>query len=210
MTTDTDTTTEAPALEDEAREQVEKHREEMEQIVPNKANMTWTVGKGQNEKKYVQRPLSYFGKMEFFALLGGAIDQMMQGEEGMTVTGMMHSIGQRPGATGGTFSINDFRDADVFIQAISKVLQYAPDFLEESYCIWLGVPRGERDLAKYLMSLPEDEGGLSDDDGLMIVQTFLDQNVTAIESFFTERLPKLFRRVQALSTKMRGDLGSGS
>jgi hypothetical protein len=111
---------------------------------------------------------------------------------------MLSQFGQR----GGTLSMGDLRDADVFVKAIAKLMVYAPDLLEESYCIWLNVARGDRTFVKSVMRQPEEEGGLSDDDGLMVIQTFIDQNLDAMESFFTERVPKLVKRIQSLSKTM--------
>jgi hypothetical protein len=197
MTTDTPVE-EAPSQEEAGHEEIKQHREDQEKIEPNKANRTWTIGQGEFEMKFTQKPLSYFGKMEFFSLLGESIDKMMAGDEGLTVTGMLSQFGQR----GGTLSMGDLRDADVFVKAIAKLMVYAPDLLEESYCIWLNVARGDRTFVKSVMRQPEEEGGLSDDDGLMVIQTFIDQNLDAMESFFTERVPKLVKRIQSLSKTM--------
>jgi hypothetical protein len=48
------------------------------------------------------------------------------------------------------------------------------------------------------MQLPPEQGGLSDDDGLMILQTFFDQNTEAMESFFAQKIPALFKRASKL------------
>jgi hypothetical protein len=193
-------TTKDPAQE-EVERAVEEQREEMEVIVPNRDNRDQTIGLRENAVTFTQRPLSYFGKMEWYSLLGQALDAMLSEDSGISITQMLGSVNVR----GGGLSMSDFRDADQFIKAITRLMVYAPDFLEDSYCIWLGVPRGDRGWTKELMRQPEEAGGLSDDDGLMILQTFIDQNIDAIESFFVERVPKIFRRIQAVSKRMNGD-----
>lgn len=191
-------TTEAPEAppveetkEDEIREKLREQEEELERIVPNKENRKWKLG----DTTYTQRPLSYFAKMEFFSLLAHTIDKAMVGENALTVSGMLSQVGF---TREGSLTLSDFRDADVFVNGIAKLLVYAPDFLLDSYCIWLAVPPGDRIWAKSMMSRPEDEGGFTDDDGFQIIETFLDQNSDALESFFVQRIPKLAKRAQSL------------
>lgn len=168
-------------------EAVEEQKELLDTIEPDKSNKTWTIGPEGTQFIFTQKPLSYFAKMEFYALLADAIDKAMTAEEGFSVSGLM---GQ-----GGV----SFDDPDSFLKIVVKLVRFVPDIFEEAYCIFLSVPRGDRFMVKDMMRAPVDEGGLSDDDGLMIVQTFLDQNLDAIEEFFTGRVPKLGKRVRSLS-----------
>jgi len=176
---------------------VEEAKEVLETIVPNKEAKTWTFGKGTDVVTYVQRPLSYFGKMEWFALLAEAIDRVMQ--DGTTVTDMLSQVGVVGDRS--SISVSDFTDADTFIRSMAKLAQAMPEFFEESYCMWLNVARGDREYVKAIMKQPEDDGGLNDEQGFEIMERFLDQNVGAIESFFVERLPKLGKRASALMTR---------
>jgi hypothetical protein len=175
---------------------IKEAKEEMEAIVPNTEVKTWTLGKGENAYECTQRPLSYFAKMEWFALLAEAIDKMMQ--DGATVTDILSQMGGVSDVANRQLQLGDFENADTFLRAMAKLVQYAPDFMEDSYCMWLGVPRGDREYVKSVMRQPEEDGGLSDDQGFEIIERFLDQNIGAIESFFMERLPRLGKRAQSL------------
>jgi hypothetical protein len=185
-------TTETVAPENEgARERIREQQEEIEKIVPNKAHRKWKIG----DTEYVQRPLSYLAKMEFFSLLAMTIDKAMQGDNALTISGMLSQVGF---TREGRLTLDDLRDADVFVNGISKLLIFSPDFLADSYCIWLAIPHGDRPWAKTMLGRPEDEGGLSDDQGFQIIETFLDQNADALESFFVERIPRIAKRARVL------------
>jgi hypothetical protein len=137
-------------------------------------------------REFTQKPLSYFAKLEFFGLLGGAIEQVMSGPDGMTVDGMMQSV-LGVGST----------DLDVFVAGISRLAQHVPGLMEDCYCIWIGVPVGEREFVKYLWTQPVGEGGMSDEDGFGILETFIDQNVQSLKDFFVLRAPGLAKRASA-------------
>jgi hypothetical protein len=167
-------------------------------ISPKAEPKTWAFhsGKEENntliEREYIQRPLSYFGKMQFFSLVGEVIDKAMAGENGLRIS----SLFEMPGG-GATLSSNDFRDAETFLQAVGKLLVYAPDFLQKSYCIWLNIPEHERDWAMAVMEQPPEEGGLSDDQGIEIIEIFIDQNWEALEGFFRDKIGQVRDRIQA-------------
>lgn len=130
------------------------------------------------EKTYVQKPLSYFGKMQFFALVGDSIDAAMEGEDGLTVNSMLDTITGAPN----DLSAESLTDVDAFARGIAKLLKYVPDLLIDSYCIWLNIPYEERAWAR--VSMTDAETGLSDKDGMEILATFVDQNAEAIRDFF--------------------------
>jgi hypothetical protein len=167
-------------------------------IIPKAEPKSWTLkqigkyGELVESRAYVQRPLSFFGKMQWFSLVGEVIDKSISGDEGLRLS----SLFEMPGR-GGSFTASDFREADTFVQGVGKILVYAPDFLEKSYCIWLGVPDYEREWAKAVMNEPSDRGGLSDDDGLEIVEVFIDQNWESLEAFFREKIASLRARIQS-------------
>lgn len=176
-----------------AADQVEEQVDLLDKIEPDVSHKTWTIGSGEHVHTYTQKPLSYFAKMEFYALLADAIDKAVEGDQTISITGMME---------GGNLS---FDNPDSFLRVMVKLVRFVPDLFEEAYCIFLSVPRGDRYMVKEMMRLPVDEGGLSDEDGVMIVQTFIDQNLKAIEEFFVGRLPKLARRVKSMSKVMSPD-----
>lgn len=169
-------------------------REVLETLQPKTAPKKWVFGPEDMKREYVQRPLSYIGKMHWFSLVGEVIERDLGGPDGISVNSLLFSARQ---GTGGALTIEDFRDADTFIQAVGKILRVAPRFLLDSYCIWLQVPDYEWDLAQRLMSLPPEEGGLTDEDGLEMIEIFIDQNYDALYDFFTKHLRKLQKRVKA-------------
>lgn len=159
-------------------------------LVPEYTERTITIGKDEYEMTFTQKPLSFFQKMEFFSVMGRAIDRAMSGPEGISINDLL-SLPER----GETLSADDFKDADVFIRAIAKLVTEAPEILEDLYVVILGVPRTHRDFAKRLMSGPADEGGLTDEDGIAILETFIDQNWDVMVDFFGERIKPLVEKV---------------
>ena len=45
----------------------------------------WTIGQGEFERTYVQRPLSFIAKMQWFSLVGEVLDKAMSGDNALTV-----------------------------------------------------------------------------------------------------------------------------
>lgn len=179
---------ERPQQEEQEKEDV------LDTLIPKAAPREWTIGKDEFERKYMQKPLSFVAKMQWFALVGEVLDKAMSGDNALTIGNLFSG----PTARGtGALSMEDFRDADTFVQAVGKLVAFSPSFLMQSYCIWLNVPTYERDLVQDLMAQPEAEGGLSDEDGFEIIETFIDQNYEALERFFREKVPQLQKRIQA-------------
>lgn len=162
-------------------------------LEPKAEPRTWVIKEGEIEQSYVQRPLSFFGKMQFFSLVGEVIDKAVSGEGGLRIS----SLFEAPGGRDGLLSAADFRDADTFVQGVGKLLTYAPDFLEKSYAIWLGVPDHERKWAISVMKKPKDQGGFSDEEGLEVIEVFIDQNWESLEDFFRKKIVTLRDRVQS-------------
>lgn len=150
-----------------------------------------TIGKDAYEFKFVQRSLNFFQKLEVFSILGGALNRAMSGDDGITISELLEG----PSAVGGTITDTNIREADTFIQAIAKLVQYAPDLLSDLYMVFLAVPRGQRELVKELMEQPVAEGGLSDEDGFAILDTFIDQNWNVMIDFFTQRILPLANKI---------------
>lgn len=168
-----------------------------EVLEPSAQNREVVIGVDPFRKTYTQKPLSFFGKMEIFAVLGGALDKAMSGPEGLSLNELISG----PGELGGSVTTENLRDADTFVKAIGKLLQYAPGLLLDLYVVILSVPRGERELVKAQMEQHEDDGGLSTDDGFGILETFIDQNWDVMADFFTVRIQPLIEKV---SNKVQG------
>lgn len=182
-----------PETEDETTDVIDT-------ITPKAKPKTWKLqqkspeGEVIEEESYIQRPMSFLAKMKFFALVGEVIDKSISGDddkEGIRLSALF----ELPGERGGQLRAEDFREADMFVQGVGKILQYAPDFLEKSYCIWLNIPDFQEDWAISVMNQPVEQGGLTDDDGLEIIEIFIDQNWESLESFFREKIASLRDRV---------------
>lgn len=181
----------APPEEPKAQEAPQQEEDVVDVLVPKASSVRWEIGPDGARRAYVQRPLSFIAKMQWFSLVGEVLDKALSGEGGMSLNSLFSAPG-RPGE----LTMADFRDADTFVQAISKLLSAAPDFLVKSYCIWLAVPDYERDLVAELMALPPDEGGLTDEQGIEIIEVFIDQNYEALDRFFRDLVGRLGKRVQ--------------
>ena len=181
---DPEASDEAPVQEDEV--------DVLDVLVPKKDPKVWTIGIGEYERTYIQRKLSFIAKMQWFSLVGEVLDKALSGPNKMSMNSLLTGA---PSPRTGTLSVADFTDADTFVQALGKLLSHAPDFLLDSYAIWLGVPASEKELAKQIFALPEEDGGLSDDQGMEIIEVFIDQNYDALDDFFRRRIAELRRRV---------------
>jgi len=168
-----------------------------EVLEPSAQNREVTLGLDPFRKTYTQKPLSFFGKMEIFAVLGGALDKAMSGPDGLSLNELING----PGELGDSLTTENLRDADTFVKAIGKLVQFAPELLLDLYVVILAVPRGERELVKTQMQQTEENGGLSDDDGFGILETFVDQNWDVMADFFTVRIQPLIEKV---SSKVQG------
>jgi hypothetical protein len=187
-------TTPAP-VEDEPDEV-----DELELIEPKVDHKEWVIGDPSLNLRYVQTPLSFIGKMQWFALVGDVIDRAMSGPSAISVNELLNS----PNKPGQTLSMDDLREADTFVRAIGKLLIHAPDFLVESYCIWINVPKTEREIVTEIMNSPVSMGGIDDDMGMEIIERFIDQNYDELSDFFSVKVGALQKRVAA-KTKARRD-----
>lgn len=178
---------------DAPSQQPEDPKETLDSLRPMSDVRIWTIGPEGIEREYIQRPLSFVQKMQWFALVGKVLDKAMSGEGALSMNNLLSAPEGRPRQ----LTLADFRDADLFVQAIGKLLVYAPDFLTDSFCIWLSVPDYEREVAKDLMQRSEDEGGLSDEAGIEIIETFIDQNYEALDRFFRDLVARLSERIAA-------------
>jgi hypothetical protein len=167
-------------------------------LVPKSEPKVWKIGPEGQEREYIQREMNFIQKVQWFGLLGSVLDDALSGENGLRINNLLSAPNR-----GGTLSMSDFRDADTFVQAVGKILSVAPDFLFKSFCIWLNVPDYERDYVMELMKLPEKDGGLSDDQGIGIIEVFIDQNYGSLDRFFREKLPGLAKRTQARAKEAR-------
>lgn len=174
-----------------AQPQAKAEEDVVDILRPKAENKLWAFGPN-GEFEFIQRPLSFIGKMQWFSLVGSVLDKSMGGENALS----MNSLLSAPQGREGSLTMNDFRDADTFVHAISKLLVEAPDFLIKSYAIWLGVPSHQRPLVEEVLSQPPELGGLTDEQGVEMIEVFIDQNYEALDRFFRDRIGQLGKRIQ--------------
>jgi hypothetical protein len=165
--------------------QVEEPTEVLEPTVEHR---TVSFGEEPYDFTFVQKPLSFFGKMEIFSVLGNALDKAMSGPDGLSLSELLD--GPRP--TGDALTVENFRDADAFVKAITKLVLYAPELFLDLYAVILSVPRGQRVIVKEVM-----EQELSDEEGIKILETFIDQNWDVMVDFFTVQIRPLIQKVSS-------------
>jgi hypothetical protein len=134
-------------------------------------------------RTYEQKPLSFFGKIELFSVLADAIEKAMS--EGATIGELLEEL---PSNTA-DISAAEVAETDVLVRAIAKIVKFAPDILEDVFCISLGVKRNERDMAK------EGLRELDDEEAMKILNTFIDQNWEAMMDFFGKQVMPLIQNV---------------
>ena len=171
----------------ENNDQVAAPADPLEILEPSVAERPQAIGLEDNVRVYVQRPLSFFGKMDLFSVLGRALDRAMSGPDGIQVAALLEDVPVRDGE----LAVEDLRDADAFVRGIAKLISYAPEILGDLYCVILDVPKGERDVAKAVMAQHESRGGLTDKDGVDILDTFMKQNWEVLRDFFKEQIAPL-------------------
>lgn len=211
MTTDQQERPDLKAVEeDETHEEEQdalgKLQEDIETIEPRYEKREWQLveyewdsdrggftDKVVAKRKYIQGPLSFFGKLELTGKLGEALDVAMSGPDPLTLNTLLAGVSM---ARGDQLTAQDFMDADSFVKLFARVMSYAPELIAEVYCIVLQIPRNERSWARDVMARREEDGGLSDDDGFLIAETFLDQNGEVLKDFFALRIQPLFQRAR--------------
>lgn len=131
---------------------------------------------------YTQKPLTFFGKVEFFSVLAEAIERALS--EGITLGEILDDL---PDST--DLSAGGFREADVFIKALAKVLRVAPDLLTDIFAISLGVKRNAR--REFFVALED----IEDEQAVRILDHFIDQNWDAVMDFFKKQVTPLIVNV---------------
>lgn len=157
----------------------------LEELVPSQQAVEVKFGI-DDHLVYTQRPLSFFGKMELFAVLGGAIDKALS-KGGVNIEELLDDI---PSG-----DIDDFKEAELFLKNIAKIVQFVPDALKDLYMVALAVPREEREYVISVMERPEIEGGLSDEQGIAILEVFVDQNWDVLLDFFKKKIIPLISKL---------------
>lgn len=166
--------------------------EAVAEVAPHRdQRVHYTEGDFEFDKTYTQRPLSFFGKLEFTKITARGIKKLADAGS---------SIGDITGAN--VTSVEDLREQnsiDVLVNMLTSLAMEAPDLLMEIYMISLNIPSYERQLVAEIWEKPVSEdggGGLTDEDGLAIMNTFIDQNGKVLADFFRLELPKVVKNAQ--------------
>jgi hypothetical protein len=174
----------------------EKNVDIVETLEPAAQVYSVTLAEGTDaEVTLYQKPLSFFGKIELFSVLGAAVEKALS--EGTTIAELLDVPDKKPDEISG----EALKEADVFIKALARAVQFAPDLFEEIYCIALRVPRGQRDYIKELLREEDDEKMMG------VANTFVNQNWQAMMDFFSEQISPLIanisERLQSESTSSK-------
>lgn len=141
-----------------------------------------------SEKRvYIQKELSFFGKIDFFATMAKAIEKAMR--EGVSIAELLETPETEAGKP---LDLDSFAEADTFVKAIMQLVGYAPELLLDLYAVILAVPRKDREEAKEWF-----EEYITDEQGIKIIETFVEQNWEVMVSFFSERITPLVKTVGA-------------
>ena len=187
---------------------IDEAEEAMEILEPLVEAKRWVIGKPPEEGGksteygvYTQMPLGYMARNRMFSLIGRTMSAAIKATGG-SVGGMEDVFGAGGGTLverGRRLGSRDFQDASQFFTLAMELVGYAPDFLADFYAIALDIPvGGERAWFREVIEQPyrpdDDKWGLSEDDGIEMIEIFIDQNYEDIRRFFTERLPRIGRR----------------
>lgn len=145
---------------------------------------------GDEKLTLIQKPLSFFGKIEFFSVMGKAVQKILS--DGGSLTDIFDAGEFDPRKP---FTEDLAGEADIFINAISKIVENAPEILLDLYVVILRVPKGQREYIKEVL-----EEQLDDEQGMAIFETFIDQNYEILTNFFKERVLPM---VEKISQKFR-------
>jgi hypothetical protein len=148
-------------------------------------------------RTYVVKKIPFFMKWELTGILGKILDDSLSGPNGISVAQLMESLNEDadPDQAGDLQGmLEQFGDPDVFIKAIVKLASSSPEHIVDLYCLFLAIPKEERPLAKMIMSRDEDEGGLTDDQGMGILESWMEINGQVVRDFFVRRLGQLFKK----------------
>lgn len=138
---------------------------------------------------YVQRKLSFFGKLDFVRVVSKAVNDALQEDSSITLKQL---------AGLGSMEELNLSTADIYLRMMVGVASHVPQLFKDIYMIALAVPAHDRNVVSQIMELPAEDdgtGGLSDDDGMAILTTFIDQNSKVMADFFREQGPKLVKQI---------------
>lgn len=181
--------------------------EELEDRSLPMERLLWAVNReGERiERTYIQKGLSWFGKLELYGLLGQAVKVVLEGDNPLGIGSMVNMaknprqmiydlVGSLPGAEDAPDAPEVEQDVEVeagkVLAAFAQVVAMAPDLVAQAYCVALAVPKTHRNWA-IEWAFPN----MDDEMGKDILHVFIDQNLGVMEDFFAQEMPKIVKRI---------------
>lgn len=156
----------------------EKLDEEIAVFEPVEKAVDRKLTYNDEERTYVQHEMGFMTKIRFTKLLATSVRQATE-TEGVDFLGEFLSPGQ-------------IENPDAMINGLLRLVETTPEFIEEAYCYALNVPPQDRPWAMAAFE------NLSDEEGLDILETLVAQNGESIRDFFTQKLGRIGKRLQAV------------
>ncbi len=151
------------------------------------------------DEPFVQDPLTFFEKNEFFGLVARAVEEVVYTTGDLTALVTMLGISDD--------QITDIRKGKVdpelimatpqMIGVLSRIVASVPQLMEDMYLLILSVPLEKRETVR------EGLRQIDDDTGFGILDTFVDQNAGTLRDFFPrwrELVTKTMERMANRST----------
>jgi len=160
---------------------------------------TWTIP-GYDDP-FVQDPLTFYEKNEFFGLVGRAVEEMV-----MTtgdVTALLSLFGMSDETVEkirkGEIDVSLLDQLPYIVGALSRLLAAVPGMLMELHLLALSVPpEKQREVRDGLRQI-------DDDTGFGITQTFVEQNIETMRDFLPRWRDLLTATLTGLSTTSTPD-----
>lgn len=144
------------------------------------------------EEPFVQDPLTFFEKNEFFGLIARAIETAIS--SGADINGILTLIGMDEDSLQrikkGEIDFTMLPAATGMVSIIARVFSLAPNLLQDAYLIALSVPFDRwREVRPALVQI-------DDDTGFGIMETLIEQNKATVEDFLPRWLELLKTAIQ--------------
>jgi hypothetical protein len=208
-----------PVASTEASTEVKSQQTKTAELIAPKKKV-WIVGKppeagGESSEfeTFVQRPLSVFNGMYFFGRMADTIVGAL--DKGTDLDQILGNV--RIGSVGSGVSLGQaFEDPGQMFMIFLRLFRAAPDFVLDSFVMWLEVkPELEfwfRQVMRQRHDPENEEWGPTQEMIGEIIEVFLEQNYEEVRRFFTVTLQKIAAKMRLLEEQRKEKLGlvSGS
>lgn len=167
----------------------------------------WAINRegARVEQTYVQKGLTWFGKLELYGLLGQAVKVVLEGDNPLGIGSILDIarspqsmisdlMGTLPGADTAPDRRQEDQDMEIeagkVLAAFAQVVSIAPELLSQAYCVALAIPKTHRQWAVE-WAFPN----MDDEMGKDVLHTFIAQNWGVMEDFFANELRKILKRI---------------